>query len=77
MSKLVDSSIIVQPFLLQLLPGLLKVETSIGDPEAHSIIGQAIATLHQVSEVPEGDGTNLPPIKGTDNSQLMTSLMAI
>ena len=77
MSKLVDSPIIVRPFLPKLLPGLLKVETTIGDPEARSVVGRAIATLRQVGEVPEGDGTDLPPIKGADNGQLATSLVSI
>lgn len=77
MSKLVDSPIIVRPFLPKLLPGLLKVETTIGDPEARSVVGRAIATLRQVGEVPEGDGTDLPPIKGADNGQLATSLISI
>lgn len=62
-------TIIVRPSLPNLLPGLLKVETAIGDPEARS---RAIATLCQVSEVPEGDETDLPLIKGADNIQLAT-----
>jgi elongation factor 3 len=32
------------PFLPKLLPGLIKVETTIGNPEACSVVGRAIAT---------------------------------
>jgi elongation factor 3 len=55
MSKLVDSPITVCPFLHKLLPGLIKVETTIGDSEARSVVRRAIATLRQVGEVPTGD----------------------
>ncbi|KAF9239685.1 polyketide synthetase [Melanogaster broomeanus] len=74
MAKLVDSPITVRPFLPKLLPGLIKVETTIGDPEARGVVGKAISTLRQVGEVPEGDGTNLPPLKVAEASQLMSSL---
>ncbi|KAF8432448.1 polyketide synthetase [Boletus edulis BED1] len=77
MSKLVDSPITVRPFLPKLLPGLIKVETSIGDPEARGIIGKAIATLRQVGEVPEGDGTDLPPLKFAEPSQSTLALSAV
>jgi len=77
MSKLVDSPITVRPFLPKLLPGLIKVETTIGDPEARSVVGRAIATLRQVGEVPTGDASNLPPIKSADAGQLAQSLVAI
>ncbi|KAF9228689.1 hypothetical protein BS17DRAFT_744710 [Gyrodon lividus] len=77
MSKLVDSPITVRPFLPKLLPGLIKVETSIGDPEARGIVGKAIATLRQVGQVPEGDGTDLPPLKVAEASQLTSSLSSI
>ncbi|KAH7890035.1 P-loop containing nucleoside triphosphate hydrolase protein [Phlebopus sp. FC_14] len=77
MSKLVDSPIIVRPFLPSLLPGLIKVETSIGDPEARGVVGRAIATLRQVGAVPEGDGTNLPPLKVAEASQLTSSLSSV
>ena len=55
MSKLVDSPVAVCPFLHKLLPGLIMVEGTIGDPEAHSVVGRAIATLRQVGEVPTDD----------------------
>ncbi|KAG1760411.1 P-loop containing nucleoside triphosphate hydrolase protein [Suillus occidentalis] len=53
MAKLVDSPVTVRPFLPKLLPGLIKVETTIGDPEARGVVGKAIATLRQVGEVAE------------------------
>ncbi|KAJ6630203.1 P-loop containing nucleoside triphosphate hydrolase protein [Mycena sp. CBHHK59/15] len=77
MAKLVDSPVTVRPFLPKLLPGLLKVETTIGDPEARGVIGKAIATLRQVGEVPEGDGSDLPPLKVAEAGALGTSLVAI
>src|SRR5882757_8563367 len=77
MSKLVDSPVTVRPFLPKLLPGLLKVEQTIGDPEARSVVGRAIATLRQVGEVPEGDASDLPALKQADNGQLAQSLISI
>ncbi|KAI0261718.1 P-loop containing nucleoside triphosphate hydrolase protein [Gloeopeniophorella convolvens] len=77
MAKLVDSPVTVRPFLPPLLPGLLKVETTIGDPEARSVVGRAIATLRQVGEVPTGDGSDLPPLKHAESGQLGHSLIAI
>lgn len=78
MAKLVDSPVTVRPFLPNLLPGLIKVETSIGDPEARGVVGKAIATLRQVGEVPaDSDGTDLPPLKVAEASQLTSSLAAI
>jgi len=77
MAKLVDSPVTVRPFLPKLLPGLLKVETTIGDPEARGVIGKAIATLRQVGEVPEGDGSDLPPLKSAEGSHLAHSLIGI
>jgi elongation factor 3 len=77
MAKLVDSPVTVRPFLPKLLPGLLKVETTIGDPEARGVVNKAIATLRQVGEVPEGDASNLPPLKTSEASQLAQSLATI
>ncbi|KAI0270293.1 P-loop containing nucleoside triphosphate hydrolase protein [Russula aff. rugulosa BPL654] len=77
MSKLVDSPITVRPFLPKLLPGLIKVETTIGDPEARSVVGRAIATLRQVGEVPTGDASDLPPLKLAEASQLAQSLASV
>ena len=78
MSKLVDSHVTVRPFIPKLLPGLIKVETTIGDPEARGIIGKAIATLRQVGQVPnDSDGSDLPPLVLADEKQLANSLVAI
>ena len=78
MSKLVDSPITVRPFLPKLLPGLIKIESTIGDPEARGVVGKAIATLRQVGEVPEGsDGTDLPPLKSAEPAQLAAGLASV
>ncbi|KAL0947623.1 hypothetical protein HGRIS_013712 [Hohenbuehelia grisea] len=77
MAKLVDSPVTVRPFIPKLLPGLLKVETTIGDPEARSVVGRAIATLRQVGEVPTGDGSDLPPHHLVESGPLSHSLIAI
>ncbi|KLO15446.1 hypothetical protein SCHPADRAFT_902343 [Schizopora paradoxa] len=78
MAKLVDSATTVRPFLPKLLPGLLKVENTIGDPEARGVVGKAIATLRQIGEVPEGsDGTDLPPLKFAEPASLASSLVTV
>ncbi|EGN96285.1 hypothetical protein SERLA73DRAFT_112506 [Serpula lacrymans var. lacrymans S7.3] len=77
MAKLVDSHVTVRPFLPKLLPGLLKVETTIGDPEARGVVGKAIATLRQIGQVPEGDGSDLPPLKFAEAPQLAQSLASV
>jgi elongation factor 3 len=77
MAKLVDSAVTVRPFLPKLLPGLIKVESSMGDPEARGVIGKAIATLRQIGEVPEGDGSDLPPVKVAEATSLANSLAPI
>ncbi|CAK5279218.1 unnamed protein product [Mycena citricolor] len=78
MAKLVDSAVTVRPFIPKLLPGLLKVETTIGDPEARGVVNKAIATLRQVGEVPAAsDGSDLPPLKVADAAGLGASLGAI
>ena len=63
MAKLVDNEHTVRPFVPKLLPGLLKVEEAMADPEARSVVSRAIATLRGIAKVPEGDGTNLGPPK--------------
>ena len=45
MSKLVDLPITVRSFLPKLLPCLIKVEATIGDPEVCSVVRHTIATL--------------------------------
>lgn len=62
MAKLVDNENTVRPFLPKLLPGLLKVETMVADPEARGVVTQAIKTLREVGKT-TGDGTDLPPMK--------------
>ena len=78
MSKLVDSHVTVRPFIPKLLPGLIKVEGTIGDPEARGVIGKAIATLRQVGQIPaESDGSDLPLLVLADEKQLASSLVTI
>lgn len=78
MSKLVDSHVTVRPFIPKLLPGLIKIESSIGDPEARSVVGRAIATLRSVGQVPaESDGSDLPALHRVEEKQLAHSLVGI
>ncbi|ORY75334.1 P-loop containing nucleoside triphosphate hydrolase protein [Leucosporidium creatinivorum] len=63
MAKLVDNQYTVRPFLPKLLPGLIKVEQTVGDPEARGVVVKAIKTLRDIGNLPEGDGTDLPPMK--------------
>jgi len=78
MAKLVDSHVTVRPFIPKLLPGLIKTETAMGDPEARGVVSKAIATLRQVGQVPaDDDGANLPPLKIAENGQLAHSLVDI
>jgi len=78
MSKLVDSHVTVRPFIPKLLPGLIKIEESIGDPEARGVVGRAIATLRQVGQVPsDSDGSDLPPIHHADEKQLAHGVLAV
>ena len=78
MAKLVDSAVTVRPFIPKLLPGLIKVETSIGDPEARGVVGRAITTLRQIGEVPaDSDGSNLPPVKTAEPASLAKGLIAV
>jgi len=44
-------------------PNFSQVETTIGDPEARSVVGCPIATLCQASEAPTGGASGLPPLK--------------
>jgi elongation factor 3 len=78
MAKLVDSHVTVRPFLPKLLPGLIKIEQTVGDPEARSVVNRAIKTLRQIGQVPEdSDGSDLPALKHADEKQLAHSLVAI
>ncbi|SCV72493.1 BQ2448_4032 [Microbotryum intermedium] len=62
MAKLVDNEWTVRPFLPKLLPGLIKVSTTIADPEARGVVTKAIKTLREIGNT-EGDGTDLPPLR--------------
>lgn len=62
MAKLVDNEFTVRPFLPKLLPGLIKVENTVADPEARGVVVKAIKTLREVGKT-DGDGTDLPPAK--------------
>ena len=77
MSKLVDSAITVRPFVPKLLPGLIKVESSMGDPEARGVVSKAIATLRHVAQVPEGDGSDIPALKLAEAEELAHGLDAV
>ena len=62
MAKLVDNEYTVRPFLPKLLPGLIKVENTVADPEARGVVVKAIKTLRDIGKT-DGDGTDLPPQK--------------
>jgi elongation factor 3 len=62
MAKLVDNENTVRPFLPKLLPGLIKIEGNVADPEARGVVTKAIKTLQEVGKC-TGDGTDLPPAK--------------
>jgi elongation factor 3 len=65
MAKLVDNERTVRPFLPKLLPGLIKMESVMSDPEARGVIQRAIATLRSVGQV-EGDGSEVKPLEDVD-----------
>jgi elongation factor 3 len=75
MAKLVDNELTVRPFLPKLLPGLIKIESTVGDPEARGVINKAIATLRDVGKT-SGDGTDLPPAKIQDAAASAPKLIA-
>jgi elongation factor 3 len=77
MSKLVDSEATVRPFVPKLLPGLIKIEDTIGDPEARGVVARAIKTLREVAKVPEGDGSNLPPLKVVEPAAVVKQLETV
>ena len=68
MSKLVDNERTVRPFLPKLLPGLIKIETTMSDPEARSVVQRAINTLRSVGNV-TGDGSDVKPLEDVDNAK--------
>jgi elongation factor 3 len=75
MAKLVDNEYTVRPFIPKLLPGLIKISETIADPEARGVVNRAIKTLREVAKIPEGDGTNLPPLKIAEGSHLAINLV--
>jgi elongation factor 3 len=77
MTKLVDSATTVRPFVPKLLPGLIKIKDTIGDPEARSVVDRAIKTLREISQVPEGDGSNLPPLKVVEASSTLSQFNTV
>ncbi|GEM09407.1 elongation factor 3 [Rhodotorula toruloides] len=62
MTKLVDNEHTIRPFVPKLLPGLIKVENTVGDPEARGVVVKAIKTLRDTAKC-SGDGSDLPPPK--------------
>jgi elongation factor 3 len=60
MTKLVDNEHTIRPFVPKLLPGLVKVENTVGDPEARGVVVKAIKTLRDTANC-TGDGSDLPP----------------
>jgi len=77
MSKLVDSEITVRPFIPTLLPALLKMAETVGDPEARGVVNKAVATLREVGKVPAGsDGTDMPPLKVHSPADVAKALAA-
>lgn len=77
MSKLVDNEYTVRPFVPKLLPGLIKMEEGLSDPEARSVCQRAIKTLREVSKIAEGDGSDLPPLKIVDAHQVAHTLVSV
>jgi len=77
MSKLVDSEYTVRPFVPKLLPGLIKIQETVSDPEARGVVIKAIATLRQTANVPTGDGSDLPPLPMAEGSVLVKSVVEI
>ncbi|WFD30075.1 translational elongation factor EF-1 alpha [Malassezia sp. CBS 17886] len=73
MAKLVDNERTVRPFLPKLLPGLIKIETTMSDPEARSVVQRAIKTLQQIGNV-TGDGSD---VKVVDDVSVDQSLKLV
>ncbi|PWN91940.1 hypothetical protein FA10DRAFT_265757 [Acaromyces ingoldii] len=73
MSKLVDNERTVRPFIPKLLPGLIKMESTMADPEARGVIQKAIKTLREVGQV-EGDGSVVKPLEDVDFKQTLAKV---
>ncbi|KAJ9120607.1 hypothetical protein QFC22_002536 [Naganishia vaughanmartiniae] len=76
MAKLVDNEYTVRPFIPKMLPGLIKISETIADPEARGVVNRAIKTLREVANIPEGDGSNLPPLKIAEGQALVVNFIA-
>ncbi|KAM0753933.1 elongation factor 3 [Meredithblackwellia eburnea MCA 4105] len=74
MTKLVDNEHTVRPFLPKLLPGLIKVENTVADPEARGVVVRAIKTLRDTAKIPE-DSTEAPPPKLATPASTVTSVL--
>jgi len=74
MTKLVDNEHTVRPFVPKLLPGLIKLEDQVADPEARSVVARAIKTLQETAKV-EGDGSNMPAPRVQDPAVCAKSLV--
>ncbi|EST09060.1 ABC transporter-like protein [Kalmanozyma brasiliensis GHG001] len=68
MTKLVDNERTVRPFLGKLLPGMIKIESTMADPEARGVVQRAIKTLREVGNV-TGDGSDVKPLEDVDVKQ--------
>lgn len=76
MSKLVDNEETVRPFLPKLLPGLLKLESFIADPEARSVVTRSIKTLREVGKLSEtDDGSDVKPKKIHTSKEIAPQLV--
>ncbi len=65
MTKLVDNERTVRPFIPKILPGLVKGESVMSDPEARSVFQRAIKTVREVGKV-TGDGSDVKPLEDVD-----------
>ncbi|GAA5920236.1 hypothetical protein JCM1841_000435 [Sporobolomyces salmonicolor] len=77
MTKLVDNEHTIRPFIPKLLPGLIKVENTVADPEARGVVVKAIKTLRDTAKC-TGDGSDLPaPKVATPATTVPTILGAV
>lgn len=75
MSKLVDNEHTIRPFIPKILPGLIKLEEQVADPEARGVVNKAIKTVQEVAKV-EGDGANAPAPRVQDPKPIAANLVA-
>jgi elongation factor 3 len=74
-AKLVDNEHTIRPFLPKILPGLIKLEEQVADPEARGVVHRAIKTVQDVAKV-DGDGSNAPPARIQDAKPIAANLIA-